>query len=92
LNTCVGVYEVAIVGSLQQTFEPGAKSDDELISTWYLAAPATGVQENCGSKTSLAGLRSLTCGVVVDGQSHENEATGDATPRLPSASTGMMFQ
>jgi hypothetical protein len=33
LNTVVGESEVAIVGESQQTFEPAAKSDEELIST-----------------------------------------------------------
>jgi hypothetical protein len=32
-STCVGESEVAIVVPLQQTFEPGAKSDEELTST-----------------------------------------------------------
>jgi hypothetical protein len=47
----VGDSELAIVVPEQQTFEPSAKSEDELISTSYRAAPATGFQENLGSKT-----------------------------------------
>jgi hypothetical protein len=89
----VGDSELAIVVVEQHTFEPGAKSDDVLISTSYLAAPATGFQENFGSKSSgSVESRSVTVGVVVDGHDQENEATGDGAPRLPSASTGVTPQ
>ena len=89
----VGDSDVAIVVVEQHTFEPGAKSDDELMSTSYFAAPATGFHENFGSKTSgSVELRSVTVGVVVDGHDQENDATGDGAPRLPSASTGVTPQ
>jgi hypothetical protein len=88
----VGESEVLIVVPVQQTFEPGAKSTDELISTSYRAAPGTGFQLKRGSNSSGAVARSLTCGVVVDGHSHVNEATAEGTPRLPWASSGVTPQ
>jgi hypothetical protein len=91
-NTTVGANEVETVSCVQQTFEPGAKSTDELTSTSYFVAPGTGSQENCGSNISSADIRSVTCGVVVEGQDHVNEETGDGAPRLPSESTGTTFQ
>jgi hypothetical protein len=91
-STEVGESEVPIVGAEQQTLEPDAKSTDGLISTSYLAAPGTGFQENFGSNTSGEAFRSVTCGVVDEGQSQLNDATGVATPRLPSASTGVTLQ
>jgi hypothetical protein len=48
-STAVGEIEVAIVAPSQQTFEPGAKSEEELISTSYRAAPGTGFHEKRGS-------------------------------------------
>ena len=52
--------ELPITGLVQQTFEPGAKSTDGLISSSYLAAPAIGSQEKSGSKTSGAANMSST--------------------------------
>ena len=91
-NTTFGASEVDVVSCAQQTFEPGAKSTDELTSTSYFVAPGTASQENCGSNISSADMRSLTCRVVVDGQDHVNEETGDGVPLLPSESTGTTFQ
>ena len=57
-----------MVSWVQQTLEPGAKSTEEFTSTSYFVAPGTGVQENCGSNISSAVIRSVTAGVVVEGQ------------------------
>jgi hypothetical protein len=81
-----------VVSCEQQTFDPGAKSTEELTSTSYFVAPGTGFQENCGSYISGASIRSVTCVVVVDGQAHVKEETGDGVPLLPSESTGTTFQ
>ena len=91
-NTTFGASDVDVVSCAQQTFEPGAKSTDELTSTSYFVAPGTGSQENCGSNISSADIRSVTCRVVVDGQDHVKEETGDGVPLLPSESTGTTFQ
>ena len=92
LNTTVGDSDVDVVVWVQQTFEPGVKSTEELTSTSYFVAPGTAVQENCGSNISVADMRSVTAGVVVEGHDHEKEETGDGIPRLPSESTGVTFQ
>jgi hypothetical protein len=83
---------VDVVSCEQQTFEPGAKSTDELTSTSYFVAPGTGSHENCGSNISGASIRSVTRAVVAEGQDHVNEVTGDGVPLLPSESTGTTFQ
>jgi len=43
------VNDVEMVVFEQQTLPPEAKPSSELISISYLAAPATGSHENCGS-------------------------------------------
>ena len=91
-KTTVGESEVDVVSWVQQTFEPGAKSTEELTSTSYFVAPATGVHENCGSNISVADMRSVTAGVVVDGHDQLKEEIGDCVPRLPSESTGVTAQ
>ena len=91
-STSVGEIEVAIVAPSQQTFEPGVKSDEELTSTSYRAAPGIGFHEKRGSYASGAGFRSSSCVAVAEGQSQLKEATGVETPRLPSASTGVTLQ
>jgi hypothetical protein len=67
-KTTVGASDVEIVSCEQQTFEPGAKSTEELTSTSYFVAPGTGFHENCGSNISGAVIRSVTYAVVVEGQ------------------------
>jgi hypothetical protein len=91
-NTTVGASEVEIVSCEQQTFDPGAKSIEELTSTSYFVAPGTAVHENCGSKNSVAGTRSVSTGVVAEGHDQLKAETDEGVPRLPSESTGTTFQ
>ena len=92
-NTTVGASEVEVVSCAQQTFEPGAKSTDELTSTSYFVAPGTGVPRELRVEHLVGGHRDRSpAGVVVDGQDHVNEETGDGVPLLPSESTGTTFQ
>ena len=77
---------------VQQTFEPGEKSAVGLTSSSYFAAPATGVHEKNGSKTSGSVIRSLTAGVVAVGQVQVNDCTGDGWPRWSCASIGVTPQ
>ncbi len=50
------------------------------------------VHENCGSNTCELGSRSFSVSVVVFGHDQLKLYTGEAVPRLPSASTGVTCQ
>src|SRR5215212_9800805 len=91
----VGDSDVPVVGSLQQIFEPAAKSDEELTSISYLAAPGTASHENCGSANvvwSASSNRSARRGVVVLGHSQTNDATAERGPFRPPPSIGVTAQ
>ena len=90
--TTVGARDVEIVVCEQQTFEPGVKSCEELTSTSYFVAPGIGAHENCGSKYSVAATRSVTTGVVVEGQDQVKLETVEAPPRFPWESSGVTPQ
>ena len=78
---------------MQQTFEPGAKSTEELTSTSYFVAPGTGGPRELRVEHLGARRRGRSrSGVVIDGHEQLNDETGDARPRLPSESTGTTFQ